>query len=559
MHELTKLTLDNEMDLILVHKRGMKLAELVGLSLASQTTFATAVSEVARLAMAGNSQATLTLGVKASDKKGWQIAARLQDRRRYSPELLGVALGHARRLVDELTIQVTDAGTDIQLLCTVSDMKAVSTTRINGWKNQFSREPPASAYDDIKRKNTLLQELAERLQESEKQYRQVTDSLPLLIFSMTSDAQLIYANQGFIAFAADSLPALNARGWFSLFHEDDRLAIQTAWADSVASSLPFRSEGRMFNGLTGEYIWHLISATPLRGVNQQVIHWNGFLADIHHQKVIEQALRDNELLRENKNQLETDRQQLEGDIGELSRSNTELAQFAYVASHDLQEPLRKIQAFSTMLTEQYAPALDANAQDIIHRMQMATGRMQELIRGLLAYSRLNTGKPSFGKVSLSALVADVQGDLETAIRERAAQIHVNALPVVQGNALQLRQLFQNLLSNALKFTPPDRSPVVMIQANSILAATLPVSTPSAIEKYLEITIQDNGIGFEEKYIDRIFNLFQRLHGRNEYAGTGIGLAVCKKVVDNHGGFLTAHSKPGQGATFLVYLPMTADQ
>ena len=557
MNELTKLTLDNDMDLILVHKRSMKLAELVGMSLASQTTFATAVSEVARLAVGSSSHAVLKLGISADDAKGWSILAWLQDPNKYHPGTVEKALMHARRLVDELTIETTDHGANIRLYCHISDLKSVSSERIDGWKSQFVREPPASPYDDIKRKNSQLQELAERLRLSEQQYKQVTNSLPLLIFSMTSGGQLTYANQGFTTYLGNEPDALNDNGWFRYFHDDDYTGIRMAWADSVLTGLPFKGEGRLRNSLTGEYIWHIVSATPLRNTEQEVMHWTGFLADIHTQKVVEQTLRDNEELRLNKSQLESSQQQLTDNIGELNRSNIELSQFAYVASHDLQEPLRKIQAFSSMLTEQYGPALDANAQDIIRRMQSATGRMQELIRGLLAYSRLNTEKPSFGKVSLSVLLNEVQSDLETAIRGRSAQIQVDSLPVVQGNSLQLRQLFQNLLSNALKFTPADRTPVVSVRMRVVPGAHLPALTTA--DNYLEISVTDNGIGFDDKYVDRIFNLFQRLHGRAEYTGTGIGLAICKKVIDNHGGYLTARSRPGEGATFLAYLPANGQE
>ncbi len=545
------------MDLILVHKRSMKLAELVGLSLAAQTTFATAVSEVARLAVGNNSHAVLKLGISIDNNKGWSIMALLQDPGPYHPGTFEKPLMHARRLVDELLIETTEQGTTIRLYCHVAELKSVSSERIDGWKRQFVREPPASPYDDIKRKNSQLQELAERLRQSEQKYKQVTNSLPLLIFSMTSGGQITYANQGFTTFLGKEPDILNETGWFRFFHEDDYSGIRMAWADSVSSGLPFKGEGRLRNSLTGEYIWHIVSATPLRNTEQEVMHWNGFLADIHTQKVVEQALRDNEELRQNKSQLESSQQQLTHNIGELNRSNIELSQFAYVASHDLQEPLRKIQAFSTMLTEQYSPALDANAQDIIRRMQSATGRMQDLIRGLLAFSRLNTEKPSFNKVSLSVLLSEVQSDLETAIRGRSAQIQVDTLPVIQGNSLQLRQLFQNLLSNALKFTPTDRTPIVFVRTRVVSANQLPV--PKASGNYLEISIIDNGIGFDDKYVDRIFNLFQRLHGRAEYAGTGIGLAICKKVVDNHGGYLTARSRPGEGATFLAYLPTNGQE
>ena len=555
MHELTKLNLDNEMDLILVHKRSMKLAELTGLSLAAQTTFATAVSEVARLAITGGGYGSLALGINTDDERGWQLMAYLKDHRRYRSGVSDDALSYARRLVDNLTVSVTDRGTDICLFCTLSDFKSVSTARIDGWKRQFHNEPPATPYDDIKRKNSQLQELAERLRLSEQQYRQVTNSLPLLIFSLTPDGQLLYVNQGFLTFTGKTLPELNLDGWLSSYHDDDRPAVRMAWADSVATGLPFQGEWRIRRGQTDEYVWHLVSATPLRNAAQQLLHWNGFMADINAQRVVQQTIRDNQEMRQTQSQLENSRQQLSVNIDELSRSNTELAQFAYVASHDLQEPLRKIQAFSTMLTEQYGPALDPAAQDIIRRMQGATGRMQELIRGLLAYSRLNTEKPSFRPVSLNALVNEVLSDLEPAINDRQATIEVGPLPAIRGNAIQLRQLFQNLLSNALKFTPPNQAPSVQISASLLAPGQMQALYPNALGAYLSIQVQDNGIGFEQKYVDRIFNLFQRLHGRSEFAGTGIGLAVCKKVVDNHGGYLTAQSQPGEGTTFSVYLPV----
>ena len=557
MHELISLLLDNEMDLILVHKRSMKLAELAGLSLASQTTFATAVSEVARLAITEGSHAWLMLGFNNTneERNGWSVMAQLKDHRPYPVQKTETAVQHARRLVDSLTINITDSGTDIRLYCQVANMSSVSIARIDSWKEQFFREPPASPYDDIKRKNSQLQELAERLTLSEEQYRQVTNSLPLLIFTMNSDGQLLYANQGFTTFLSATLPVLNSRGWLSYFHEDDYAAVKTTWIDSLSTELPWKGNWRVRSGLTGDYVWHMVSATPLRDSDQRVIHWTGFMLDIDAQTVIEQTLRDNEELRRNKSNLENSQQELAHNIGELNRSNTELAQFAYVASHDLQEPLRKIQAFSTMLTQQYAPSLDPSAQDIIRRMQSATGRMQELIRGLLAYSRLNTEKPSLHKVALSSLLVDVQGDLEAAIREREAQITVDPLPDIVGNGLQLRQLFQNLLSNALKFTPPGRIPIIHIHSRLISGDDVPDFLAKTAATYLELSVVDNGIGFDDKYIDRIFNLFQRLHGRSEYVGTGIGLAICKKVVENHGGYLSARSQVGHGSTFLIYFPV----
>ncbi|GAB3907067.1 hypothetical protein GCM10028803_40480 [Larkinella knui] len=241
----------------------------------------------------------------------------------------------------------------------------------------------------------------------------------------------------------------------------------------------------------------------------------------------------------------------------LLRSNENLQQFAYVASHDLQEPLRKIQSFSSLLHAHYASVLDEPGQDILQRMVAAGTRMSTLIRDLLSYSRLSTRADAPQAVSLTTVVNTVINDLEVSIAELKAQIHLDPLPAVLGDALQLGQLFQNLLSNALKFHRPDVPPVIQVRAHWIAADNLP--TPVRVESgaiaYHRIDVVDNGIGFDQKYAERIFQVFQRLHGRSEFAGTGIGLAICEKVAINHGGAIEATSQVGQGARFSIYLPV----
>jgi PAS domain S-box-containing protein len=235
---------------------------------------------------------------------------------------------------------------------------------------------------------------------------------------------------------------------------------------------------------------------------------------------------------------------------ELARSNQELEQFAYIASHDLQEPLRKIEAFGDRLKRKYDKALDEQGHDYLGRMQNAAGRMRTLIQDLLSFSRVTTQSRGFSSLSLSTLLQDVLGDLEVRIQETHAQVTVGPMPTLEADALQMRQLFQNLIGNALKFQRPDVTPTVRIQCEMESAVE-----SQQVQSLCRITVSDNGIGFDEKYLDRIFKVFQRLHGRNEYEGTGIGLAVCTKIAERHGGQLTAVSVPGQGATFIVSLPL----
>ncbi|MEZ0483966.1 PAS domain-containing sensor histidine kinase [Fibrella aquatica] len=239
----------------------------------------------------------------------------------------------------------------------------------------------------------------------------------------------------------------------------------------------------------------------------------------------------------------------------LTRSNENLQQFAYVASHDLQEPLRKIQAFGQLLEEQYAESL-GEGTDYLQRMQAAASRMSTLIQDLLTFSRISTRQDTNTLVSLTEVITLVRTDLDIMIRETGARMEIEPLPTLVGDMTQLGQLFQNLLSNALKFRKEGVPPVVQIRSELIQAGKLPSEVKPARQArlYYRIDVSDNGIGFEQKYTDRIFQVFQRLHGKSHYVGTGIGLAICEKVAVNHGGAITALGQPGQGATFSVYLP-----
>jgi PAS domain S-box-containing protein len=239
----------------------------------------------------------------------------------------------------------------------------------------------------------------------------------------------------------------------------------------------------------------------------------------------------------------------------LSRSNDNLEKFAYIASHDLQEPLRKIQQFGDLLKTQYADTL-GDGTDYLERMQTAASRMSRLIKDLLTFSRISTRQDAITSVSLREVIDSALSDLEVRLDETGAVVHVDTLPTVAGDRSQLEQLFQNLLSNALKFQLKDVKPTIHIRYQLTPAGELPALVRPArkARQYHCVQVSDNGIGFDDKYADRIFQVFQRLHGKNEYAGTGIGLAICEKVVANHGGAILATSQLGRGATFTVYLP-----
>lgn len=260
------------------------------------------------------------------------------------------------------------------------------------------------------------------------------------------------------------------------------------------------------------------------------------------------------------------RLQVEATNLELKRSNENLQSFAYIASHDLQEPLRKIQSFGDILRSQYASQLDQEGIEIVERMQAAAERMSLLIRDLLDYSRIATHRETFRSFSLAKLIEDIIEDLWYPIEQTNATIRLGThedLPDITGDRLQLRQLFQNLLSNALKFCQKDGNglpiaPIVHISAQQIPGSAVPVAIQPVLSTkraYWAIAITDNGIGFDSKYAEQIFQVFQRLHARHEFTGTGIGLAIVKKVVEQHDGAVQVQSRIGEGTTFTVYLPV----
>jgi len=231
---------------------------------------------------------------------------------------------------------------------------------------------------------------------------------------------------------------------------------------------------------------------------------------------------------------------------ELKRSNVDLEEFAHIASHDLKEPLRKVQAFGDILVKQCFDSLSEVGRDYLGRIRNASIRMERLLDSLLQYSRAGRKTRAFKSVDLNRSVREALSNLEIGIRDKEAAVDVEQLPSVRGDPVQMVQLFQNLIGNALKFQRNGERPHIKIRTN-------PNQGPEKDETY-EISVEDNGIGFEEKYLDKIFAPFQRLHGRTEYEGSGIGLATCKKIVERHGGRISAGSHLGKGSTFIVTLP-----
>lgn len=241
---------------------------------------------------------------------------------------------------------------------------------------------------------------------------------------------------------------------------------------------------------------------------------------------------------------------------ELERNNKELASFNYVASHDLQEPLRKIQTFISRLEEKEQDNLSSNGKVYIQRIKSSSGRMRSLIDDLLQFSRTNKSEEAFEDSNINILLETAKHDLAEIISDKRARISSDSIPSMKVIPFQIKQLFLNLMSNSLKYSRENVAPVITISYSQTEVSDLPKVKYSKHNRYHTITVKDNGIGFDQEYAEQIFTLFSRLHNKNEYSGTGIGLSICKKIVENHNGYITAQGHLNQGATFTVYLPIT---
>ena len=375
----------------------------------------------------------------------------------------------------------------------------------------------------------------ETLAEERNLLRSVMDAMPEQVFVTDRAGRFIIDNISHRDFlgaksaaeiegrsAADFFPASIA----AAMAEDDRAIMEAGQPVLNREDLVVRFDG--------EVVWISTTKVPLRDVEGRCIGLVGVSGDISVRKEAEERLR---LAAE-----------------QLRKSNLELQEFASVASHDLQEPLRKIQAFGDRLRTKCAPALGEDGRDYLDRMQDAARRMQILIHDLLTLSRVTSKAQPFQPVDLRKIAEEVASDLEVRIEQTGAQVEIGRLPAIDADPAQMRQLFQNLISNALKFQRAGAQPVVSVSAKVLdNAESLAGAMPG--EEICRIVVRDNGIGFDKRYVDRIFQVFQRLHSRSEYEGTGIGLAVCRKIADRHGGTISAKSAEGEGATFIVTLPV----
>jgi PAS domain S-box-containing protein len=541
MHEIARVTLENEMDLILAHKRSMKLAELSGLSLSAQTTFATAVSEVSRTTIETGKKGCLVLSVDNDQRDKYIVACLINENEIDARAREG--LENARKLVNKYNIQTKGAQTSIELFFYILPPFRIDIFKLDEWRQLFRNEPPISPYEELKRKNEQLQDLSEKVQKSEAQYKVLTNALPLIIFSLNPQGELIYANEWLTRFSGETIESLNKGKWKHVIHKDDYDSFSLLLKNGITSdAVTVKTQTRIKNKKTGEYFWHQVSLSPLKNDLGELQYWIGYIVDIHAQKVYEQTLMDNFELKQTQEQLKDNQLMMEKYIDELNRSNRELTQFAFIASHDLQEPVRKLLFYSDYLLQKYKGNIDEKGMEYLQNMHSASQRMRNLIQDLLLFSQIHKEKMEFRATDLNVIMNEMLQDLEISIEEKKARVTVDTLPTIQADEVMMRQLFTNIIGNSLKYSKPGQSPEIKV-------------TNREVDGFLEIAFEDNGIGFDEKYVSQIFTLFQRLHTRELYEGTGLGLAICRKIVELHNGKISAEAKEGKGATFYVSLPL----
>ncbi len=344
---------------------------------------------------------------------------------------------------------------------------------------------------------------------SEASFRQLADSMPQIVWTARPDGHLDYYNQRWYEFTGFSRDAVENANWQSILHPGDIQRCREAWNASVESGQPFSIEYRCFDSHEHRWRWFMGRALAIRDSNGKIVKWFGSSTDIDEQKRVQDDLR---------------------------RANQDLEQFAFSASHDLQEPLRSVKIYSELLANRYGDGLDGEALQFVRYLRNGATRMENLVRDLLTYTQVTKLEEEPELTDANKALELALSNLADAVRQSGAQVTADPLPALPVHCTYLQQLFQNLIGNAIKYRSPERTPIVHVA----------VEQQSGLFTF---AISDNGIGIAPEYKENIFGLFKRLHTSDEYSGTGIGLAICQRIVDRYHGRIWVESEPGRGSTF----------
>jgi len=365
------------------------------------------------------------------------------------------------------------------------------------------------------------------VRQSEQQLRMLAESIPQLVWMSDEKGNCEYKSVRWYDYSG--LDHKDADILMKIVHPDDMEHLNQVWSECLSAGYRFQDEIRLRNR-NGEYRWHSVSGEPIRNAEGHIFKWIGVFTDIQEQKSSSEKL---ESLVKQRTQ-------------ELQRSNEDLQQFAHVASHDLKEPLRKIKVYSGRIRDEFTGTIPAKAMQHLDKIEGAANRMFAMVEGVLQYSSLNANLQQPEWVDLNDVMKAIESDLEITIHFSGATIEYNDLPALEGASILVYQLLYNLVNNSLKFRRPGYPPEIRISSELIKIQNIP---------YAKLMIEDNGIGFEQEYAEKIFNSFSRLNPKDRYEGTGLGLALCKKIVERHHGSIEAKGVSGEGSVFTIYLPI----
>lgn len=495
-------------------------------NVATETKVSKLTSSIAKLETLGHSLEHAPIGVILLDQSG-KIAGANKRSRQMFHHLEGDQI-HLGMLFPEYLVLA------IMKMIAEDSQQVLQTENVRGFYYEISSSNFNNETNDLSL--LLINDITER-KEKDERVEAILESLPQMAWTTSAEGKVNYYTHGWYNYTNQTPEKAIGEGWTSVIHPDDLTITISRWNESIRTGKVYQHAAR-FRKYDGDYRWHLSRAVPVYSGNKNISMWVGTSTDIHDQVLLAENL-------ENKVRERT---------RSLEESNAELEQFAHVSSHDLQEPLRKIHTFAHLVKDNSYEALDESSRKYVDKIIGTTTRMSKLLKDLLSFTKLHHSE-GIESVDLHSIIASIKEDLELAISQNKAIIKVGGLPVMAARPSQIKQLFYNLINNAIKFKKPDVPPIINIRARKVLPdliARYP-HLPKDHE-YWEIVVKDNGIGFEQKYADQIFTIFQRLHGRSAYEGTGIGLAICRKVVSNHGGEIFAISSPGSGAAFHIILP-----
>ena len=385
----------------------------------------------------------------------------------------------------------------------------------------------------------------QKAEEIIKRFRFLADSMPQQIWTADADGNLNYFSHAFYMYTGTSYNDIKNSNWKNIVYEEDLENTDAQWRESINSGIEFQIKHRL-KSRDGDYRWQLNRAIPQRNDHGKIVMWVGAITNIHNQKIMEEQLEKQ--VRESMHSL------LEANFN-LKHSNNDLEQFAYIATHDLKEPIRKIRTYSSWILKQFGNDLPDEANDYVTKIENASERMSKLIDDLLEYSILLRPREALEVIDLNDILDHVLEDFDLLIKEKKAVVNRRDLPSLQAVPVQMQQLFYSLLGNALKFTADDRQPVITITARTPAERELLELHLDIDISYVEIIFADNGIGFEQEYAERVFTIFKRLNSRKKFSGTGIGLALCQKIVLYHHGLIYVKAKENEGASFHILLPV----